>query len=516
MTTNVELQDTDGRTNTGNGIEIDILGESRPFSKYGQSICYHVTVNGYQFLVDCGAPIFEKLSREEIEQIDGLFATHSHEDHKRWFTDLAIYMNYLTEGEKRLTLLTIDPIHEEYLKNSRGALERTLSTDSRKVLEVPYKNFVQPVTIGPTARYQIVRDHHDGGPYGWRVVDENGETVPPDRAKVVIMDPEQANRPRMLFRDPETSKWVEPVQYYSFESEVFYRNAQNTLELDEDREGPSSVEISPIKDPVWHGPPTIGIDIRTPDERVVFSSDTVYDPDLWRSLANEEREVKLHELSQEEFESSSVIYGDINHFIEQSWSQERLHNALGFYEDAVVIHDCGPYGDPVHTDYAHVRGVDCEELILTHCPDRFISEFPIAVSGKTFRIKNNEVREKVDDEFYPLEADIYMRDSNQAYVGFQKSDGPFQVIRKENGGLEVKERSRPSDGQKIMHVELYRDIQGEYYPYLDEENQSYQIRSDHRVERVTRTATGSEGTIVEHVRMENGRVPSFEATAETT
>jgi len=507
----------DGSPERNGGIQIEILGESRPFSKYGQSICYYVTVNGHTFFIDCGAPIFEHLSRDQIEDVDGLFATHSHEDHKRWFTDLAIYLNYLTEGEKRLNLMTIDPIQEEFLKNSRGALERTLSADSRDVVEVPYRNFVNPVSIGPSARYRIVRDHHDGGTYDWRVVDEDGRTVSPDRAKVVILDPEQANRPRMLFRDPETSKWVEPTRYYSFASDVFYhRNeAEDHITLDDSPDtdkGP--VRISPVKDPVWHGPPTIGIDIQAPGERVIFSSDTVYDPELWESLAHEDREMNTGDLTDEEFASSSVIYGDINNFIERSWSVERYERALSYYRNAVVVHDCGPHGDPVHTDYRHVRNLDCKELLLTHCPDRFISEVPIAIASKKFTIRNNRLKEDVDGNLYELRGDIYVRDSNRSYVGFKNPEGRFQVIRQPNGTLEIGERPIDQEGEPVMTVDLYRDIQGKYYPYLHDENQEYQIRPDQRVERVHYTESGSEGVRVEHLRAEDGGLQTQKQSAD--
>ncbi len=497
------------------GVQIEVLGDSRPFSKYGQSICYFLSINGYRFLIDCGAPLFEHLTRQQIENIDGLFATHSHEDHKRWFTDLAIYLNYLTEGEDRLDLITIDPIHEEYRKNSRGALERTLSPDSRDVVEVPYRAFVNPISFGPKARYRIRREQKGDGSYGWRVVDEEGNPVPPDRAKIVIMHPREANRPRMLFRDPETSKWVEPERYYSFSSDVFYHQDEDrTIVLDEDS-GADTVRISPVKDPVWHGPTTIGIDIQTPRERVVFSSDTVYDPDLWRKLAQEERELDLGQMTREEFESASILYGDINDYIEASWSDERLESAAGYYRDAVVVHDCGPHGDPVHTEYEDVRGLECEELLLTHCPDRFISEYPVAISGKKFTVSENELLEEVGTDLVPLDGDVYVRHSNRSYIGFQDPDGRFQVIRKADGTLEIAERPVDLEGDEVMNVKLYRDIGGRYYPYLREDHHSYRVRPDQRVERVQFDDTTSRGMLVEDLRAEDGGIRDLEQPADS-
>ncbi len=77
-----------------NGIEVWILGDFGPFSRTGKSIGYQVTIEGRKFLVDCGAPIFDIIGGDEISEIDGLIITHCHDDHKRWFTDIALYYYY--------------------------------------------------------------------------------------------------------------------------------------------------------------------------------------------------------------------------------------------------------------------------------------------------------------------------------------------------------------------------------------------------------------------------------------
>ncbi len=401
-----------------------------------------------------------------------------------------------------MNLITSDPIHEEFLKNSRGALERTLSPDSKRVVEVPYEDFINQIPFGPRPKYRIRDCRDESGEHRWRVINEAGEVVSHDRAKVVINDHEKANRPRMLFRDPDTSLWVEPQQYYSYESEVFYHQDWRTIQ----HESPTnSVTISPVKDPVWHGPPTIGIEIETPDERVVFSSDTVYDPDLWRQLSEEQQQMRLKHMSEEKFNASAVLEGDINDLIQKQWSKRRYENALGFYEDAVVIHDCGPVGDPVHTDYEQIRDLNCEQLILTHCPDRFISEFPIAVHGKTFLVQNNELLEKNQNSTFPICADIYVRDSDSAYVGFADQNGAFAVVKR-NHSLDLVENRSTVTGSRLMNVDLYRDIHGRYFPYLDQDNQFYELRSEDRVERMTEDQEGTSGVRVESIRTPSGGV----------
>ncbi len=486
------------------GILIDIIGEGRPFSKYGQSISYHLNVCGYHYLVDCGAPIFEHIPHHHIEKINGLFATHSHQDHKRWFTDLALYLKYKVTGDRRLNLITTDPIHKEFMSDSRGALERTLSSDSCRVIEVPYRDFVNQVPFGPSPKYRIVEADGETGDGKWTVVTHDGEPVSPDRAKVIVKGQNQASRPRMLFRDPETSMWVEPRQYYSFHSDVFYQQDWQPVRHESST---NSVTITPVKDPVWHGPPTIGIEINTPDERVVFSSDTVYDPDLWKRLTFETQDMTFRNISKQEFQSSRVLQADINDLIQKQWSEQRYRNARNFYRDAVVIHDCGPPGDPVHTDYASLRGLECSELVLTHCPDRFISEFPIAIHGKTFHVKENQLFERTTNGTFPVKADVYMRESDSAYVGFKTGDGLFNVV-KQNGSLEMVRRNKEVSGQSLMNVDLYRDIEGRYFPYLDDNRKTYEVISEDRVERVTRWEDGSSGVRVRSVREEGGGVPS--------
>jgi len=55
-------------------------------------------------------------------------------------------------------------------------------------------------------------------------------------------------------------------------------------------------------------------------------------------------------MSQKDFESASVLYGDINDFIERVWSEERYQAAVGAFEDAIVIHDVCTDPTAVHTE----------------------------------------------------------------------------------------------------------------------------------------------------------------------
>jgi hypothetical protein len=44
-------------------------------------------------------------------------------------------------------------------------------------------------------------------------------------------------------------------------------------------------------------------------------------------------------ITRKEFESSSILHGDINNFIERIWSEERYREAINAFQDAIVIHD---------------------------------------------------------------------------------------------------------------------------------------------------------------------------------
>jgi hypothetical protein len=474
-------------------LRIDIIGDSGPFSQHGLSISYRLRYGPAEYLVDCGAPIFEKAGWAGVGRIRGIVATHSHEDHRRWFTDIALFKKYLEGRGRKLRLITTEPIHDEFRKNSRGALERTLSPDSKQVVETPYEEFVEPVLVGPRARYRIMQRPAGRDGFAWRVVDAAGRPVPPGRAKVVVNHRDQANRPRLLFRDPSTGEWVEPESYYAFGDPAFY--ASDPMPYVDPETG---LTLAPIKDSAWHGPTTIGVEVRAGRERLLFSSDTVYDPALWRELAEERRPQRLP-LPRAAFEKARVVYGSINDLIERTWSRRRLEEALRTYDGAVVIHDVANPGSVVHTSYPNVPRDRAAFLLLTHAPDRFVSEFPLALSGKTFVLDGNRLDEEVEGRRCRLDADVYVKDFDVPKVGFRDPRGPFKVMER-GGMLSLAPAGARAEGREVMRVRLHADVLGRYLPLLAKPNERYQVRADGNVERVTETARGSRGVVVPSLR----------------
>ncbi|MDQ7779494.1 MAG: hypothetical protein RDV41_07260 [Planctomycetota bacterium] len=476
------------------GVRIEILGGSGPFSLFGDSIAYRVTYKGISYLIDCGAPVFEFFDPCELRELRGLVGTHSHEDHKRWFSDIALYKRYHCGARQRLTFITSENIHEEYMKNSRGALERTLSSDSKRVVEIPYDEFVEQVLVGPAAKYKVRFHHEDEGTFQWRVMDAEGKTVPPSKAKIVINHKMRANRPRLLYKDDDSGEWVEPESFYPFSANNFYEENKNDYADDE-----TGLRIRPIKSTAWHGPPTISVEVSTDNERIVFSSDTVYDQELWRQLCEEKHTQRLG-MSKEEFASAGIIYGNINNFIERTWGRQRYEEAISSYRDAVVVHDVASNQSVVHTEYEKIVVSDAAFLILTHAPDRFVSEKPLAMSRKTFIVRRNCVLEVVDGREWPLNADVYYRNAGILCVGFKDPRGEYAVIRK-NGQLDimtVAEVKKDADaaGKLIMKVKLFRDFGGRYLPMLKEADETYLRRPDRQIERIKYHAKGSVAKVV--------------------
>ena len=92
---------------------------------------------------------------------------------------------------------------------------------------------------------------------------------------------------------------------------------------------------------------------------LIFSSDTNHDLDLWKRLYTEKRRQRHLLLSEKAFEEASVIFGDINDYIERMWSEERYADAVAAFGNAVVIHDIAAKKSVVHTDYnrlSHATG----------------------------------------------------------------------------------------------------------------------------------------------------------------
>jgi ribonuclease BN (tRNA processing enzyme) len=291
-------------------IEFEVIGNTSPFSLMGESSCYLVTVNGRSYLLDCGTPIFPYLGYQGISEIKGIFATHSHEDHKRWFTDIVLFSFYNPVLKSKVRLVSSETILDEYAKNSKGALERTLSFDSKKVIDVPYENMVDLIIIGPRSKYFINLKRAEAGFY-YQVEDRQGNVIGPDKAKIFINP--AATRPRLLYKDDETGEWVEPESYYCFDSGLFYEKDKNVF-----YDGEAGLTVQAVKSTVWHGVPTIAFKFMTKENSLFFSADTVYRPDLWLQLCEERQPQRFNTISSSEFEKSSVIIADINDFIERT------------------------------------------------------------------------------------------------------------------------------------------------------------------------------------------------------
>lgn len=473
-----------------NDITFDVVGNTSAFSMMGESSGYMINVNGHVYLLECGSPVFPFLGYKGIAGIKGIFGTHSHEDHKRWLTDIILFTFYNPLLKNKLKIISSEPILEEFSKNSKGALERSLSIDSKKIVDIPYSIMVDECVIGPKSRYRIqLKDNKDGS-YQYRIEDRQGNVIGPDQAKIFINP--MANRPRLLYKDEESGEWVEPESYYPFSSTSFYEEERNDFHDDE-----AGLTVRAVKSSVWHGLPTIAFKFMTEESSLFFSSDTVWKPSLWKELYETYRPQNFEDISRDDFEEASIIYGNINDFIERTWSRERYERAMAAYDGSVIIHDIARKNSIVHTDYPDIKDAPFERMIYTHNPDNLISTRPILSSGKRLVIKDGEMYESVKGRLYPFDADVYIRHWTSDLVGYKSEDGAYRIIEKD-GLLGVVESDSPEEG--LMDVDLYEDIGGEYFPVITDSNKYYKKRRDGRVQKITMNKNETHGKVVDNLR----------------
>ncbi len=481
--------------NTNDDLLIDVIGDSGPFSRLGKSIGYRIKAGESEFLFDCGAPVFQLLGPEGLSKIEGIIITHSHEDHKRWLTDIALFQKFSSSTEHKIPLYCSYKILNELRNTCAYALEQTLSSDSKRITNFTFSDYFDPHLIGPQPRYRCKKLNEKDGEENWAVVDRDGNQLPPDRARVFKLP--EIHRPRMLFKDPREDIWVEPESFYPYTDERFYVNSGDSPEFIHEKSG---LSFSPIKSTAWHGPVVNSYLFEYKDNRTFFSSDTYYNSDLWKQLINPVKPKKNLETGAEKGET--FLRQDINDYLEQVWSRERLNRGLKFYEgEYPLIHDVsGPWAK-VHTNYKHLEDYS-GEILLTHSPDEFTSIHPLAHLQKTFIVRGNQFYEKTDGDLFSLEATCFHKHFNRYYLGFEEDGGEHLLIKEKPGVYDVFHESEtiPDKAEIIKKIKLYEDINGDYFPVLSSENEEYIVRPDGRVEHQIHTETGTKGKIVKGQR----------------
>jgi hypothetical protein len=476
-----------------NTIEILVLGDYGPFSEQGKSIGYQVFINGDSYLVDLGAPLFQQIGGAGIGRINGAIITHCHDDHKRWFTDVALYFMYAPALRKRMKLITTDTVALEVKRSAGPSLNQSLDAASKLLVDIPYEDYVDHIPLGPRARYRIV--HKDGLESGscWHVIDADGQELGPERAKIVISS--KTGKPRMLFRDPDINEWVEPESFYPFSSTVFYEADQRPLVG-------NGYTISIINAPVWHGLPNFGVVFESGGERLIFSSDTMHNLPLWQSLYQERRTLTL-DLTSRSFLDATLLHGDINDYIERAWSQQRYEEAITSFSNAAVIHDITGRFGVVHTEYHHLPNtvLDPARTLLTHSPDQFcVKGWKLMRAGKRYRVQDNAFLERGhDDTLWPLDADLYLKSAGRFFAGYRHPEGRFYLYEKD-GYHAVHDGPDTAKGEPLFRVNLFEDLNSIFLPHQGIEDQFYLVRPDGKVELVYRDADGSHGMLVGDLR----------------
>lgn len=473
------------------GIEIVVLGDYGPFSEQGKSIGYQLIVNGDSYFIDLGAPLFQQIGGAGIGQVNGVIITHCHDDHKRWFTDVALYYMYAPSLRKRLKLITTDTVAEEVQTSAGPALYQSLDAQSKRLVDIPYEAYIDHVPIGPRAHYRIVRQPGDQA--GWGVVDGAGQRVSPALAKVVVSP--KNGKPRLLFCDPASGEWIEPETFYPFSAEVFYEADMRSLRG-------KDYDIQIINAPVWHGLPNFGLVIKAGGEKMIFSSDTMHNLPLWQSLYQEKR-IPTVDLNSAEFLDAAVLVGDINDYIERTWSEARYREAVQAFEGAAVVHDVTGRFGVVHTEYHGLPDTTLEpsRTLLTHSPDNFtVVGWRLMRAGKRYRVVENRFVEITPDgAAWPTDADVYHKHNGRFFAGHRHEEGRHYVYAK-NGYHCVSDGANDDQGELLFRVNLFEDVSGQYVPCLVGEDQFYMTRPDGKVEFVSRHEAGMRGRLVADLR----------------
>ncbi len=360
----------------------------------------------------------------------------------------------------------------------------------QKTVDIPYDLMVEERIIGPRSKYFIKLNPMGDGSFKYRVEDRKGNIIGPEKAKIVINP--RANRPRLLYKDDETNEWVEPESYYPFSSTIFYEEEKNDFHDDE-----AGLTVKAIKSSVWHGLPSVAFKFITEENSLFFSADTVWKPSLWKELYETYRPQNFERTSRDAFEKSSIIYGDINDLIERTWSRERYERAINAYNGSVIIHDVARKNSIVHTDYPDIAKAPFENMLYTHNPDNLTSFRPVLSSGKRLVLRDGRVYESVRGQLFPFDADVYVHHWSCDMVGYKSEKGAYKVIEKDEL-LGIAERDSSEDG--LMYVDLYEDINGEYFPVLTDSCKYYRSRPDERIEEVMLEKDSSSGRIVKSLR----------------
>ena len=454
------------------GLTFDVLGDYSTFSRAGKGIGYRIRAGGAEFLLDCGAPVFHQLGKKGMRDLDGIIITHSHEDHKRWLTEIGLFNKYRALNLSPFPLYGIEEVLEEIKTTAAYPLEQSLSEDSRNIVNISYEEFFENNKLGPEARFWPVKIKNKG----WRVVDEKENILPPDRAKVF---PHPGNRPpRFLFKDPEEKIWVEPASFYDYTDDRFYRNTDSLgLELE------SGLSITPVKATFWHGLPGSSYLFSYENEHVLFTSDTHYDPQLWKKLA--ERKNSAQDPLEDSVAGKFEVSDDINKYIQQTWSEKRLQRALSFYNgDYPIVHDVTSSRGVVHTPYKSLEDFN-GELLLTHSPDTFTALDPICAPGQSYLVKNNKFFIVAADKTFQTPGDCFSRENERFYIGRNNQSGSHLLVKTEGGDYQIlhEDEAIPDDVEKICEIKLYEQIKGDYYPVPEDPRQNYYIDEEDKVIR---------------------------------
>jgi hypothetical protein len=215
---------------------------------------------------------------------------------------------------------------------------------------------------------------------------------------------------------------------------------------------------------------------------------------LWQQLASEVRPLPD---DFDRWAASPVIVGDINRFVQKTWSARRLRDAMEAFSGAALVHDIANPNSVVHSEYINLQDGDWSDLILTHSPDEFVSEIPLMVAGMKLVVEGGEFREIVNGNTLPMNADYFVKWARSYFVGLRDPAGRWGVRSAGPNLRLVPDPCALCTGDE--RIELSEYLEGRYYP-VPVGGGVLRVRMDGKAERLVEKSDGSRGTIVEDIR----------------
>jgi hypothetical protein len=127
------------------------------------------------------------------------------------------------------------------------------------------------------------------------------------------------------------------------------------------------------------------------------------------------------------------------------------------------------------------------------------SEWLLSEADKEFRLIGSGFCEVVDEKDVPVIGDYFHKEDGKYYVCFKNENGRHSIYERDFV-LTLSTDPFRGDGTFVSKIDIYEDINGQYFPRIEDGSSHYSCRPDGRVEILEYTDSGSSGRIVQDER----------------